>query len=169
MNQNDLPLRGAITQPTLLLMHIMAGRSILTVRSRKTGEHYTFRFSRPAVSKERDGQRARPVWVSLYGGPQGGYLDTDAERRNWTFIGTIWPNHNPFSFSMSSKSKLAATDKAALTAAWMARRLPEHADLLMEQAEWWHEGICGRCGRRLTVPESIESGFGPECRAIVGV
>lgn len=26
-----------------------------------------------------------------------------------------------------------------------------------------HEGQCGRCGRKLTVPESIESGFGPEC------
>jgi len=22
---------------------------------------------------------------------------------------------------------------------------------------------CGRCGRVLTVPESVESGFGPEC------
>ena len=26
-----------------------------------------------------------------------------------------------------------------------------------------HEGKCGRCGRRLTVPESIETGLGPEC------
>ena len=26
-----------------------------------------------------------------------------------------------------------------------------------------HEGKCCRCGRRLTVPESIESGIGPEC------
>lgn len=27
----------------------------------------------------------------------------------------------------------------------------------------WHEGCCGRCGRTLTVPSSIESGYGPEC------
>ena len=26
-----------------------------------------------------------------------------------------------------------------------------------------HEGRCGRCGRALTVPSSIESGIGPEC------
>ncbi len=26
-----------------------------------------------------------------------------------------------------------------------------------------HEGKCGRCGRKLTVPSSIESGIGPEC------
>jgi hypothetical protein len=34
---------------------------------------------------------------------------------------------------------------------------------LPEQVEVHHEGRCGRCGRALTVPESIESGFGPEC------
>lgn len=30
-----------------------------------------------------------------------------------------------------------------------------------------HEGKCGRCGRRLTVPASIESGIGPECSKIL--
>src|SRR5882672_9405186 len=29
--------------------------------------------------------------------------------------------------------------------------------------EIWHSGSCGRCGRTLTVPESVLSGFGPEC------
>lgn len=29
--------------------------------------------------------------------------------------------------------------------------------------EIWHEGRCRRCGRKLTVPESIEAGVGPEC------
>lgn len=26
-----------------------------------------------------------------------------------------------------------------------------------------HSGCCGRCGRKLTVPESIDTGLGPEC------
>lgn len=30
-----------------------------------------------------------------------------------------------------------------------------------------HEGKCGRCGRRLTVPASIDSGIGPECTRIL--
>jgi hypothetical protein len=29
--------------------------------------------------------------------------------------------------------------------------------------EIWHQGRCGKCGKVLTVPKSIESGFGPEC------
>ena len=27
----------------------------------------------------------------------------------------------------------------------------------------YHEGLCGRCGRALTLPKSIISGFGPVC------
>ena len=29
--------------------------------------------------------------------------------------------------------------------------------------EFFHAGRCGRCGRALTVPESVASGYGPEC------
>lgn len=32
----------------------------------------------------------------------------------------------------------------------------------------YHLGRCGRCGRALTVPSSVESGFGPECAGRVG-
>ncbi len=31
--------------------------------------------------------------------------------------------------------------------------------------EVWHTGRCSRCGRLLTVPESIEKGIGPECES----
>lgn len=31
--------------------------------------------------------------------------------------------------------------------------------------EFWHTGRCGRCGRLLTVPSSIEKGIGPECES----
>lgn len=30
--------------------------------------------------------------------------------------------------------------------------------------DMYHHGTCGKCGRRLTSPESIELGIGPECR-----
>jgi hypothetical protein len=32
-----------------------------------------------------------------------------------------------------------------------------------------HAGKCGRCGRKLTVPQSIETGIGPECASIMGL
>ena len=41
-------------------------------------------------------------------------------------------------------------------------------DVLPVKLEIWHEGRCARCNRKLTVPSSIESGFGPECAGKVG-
>lgn len=37
----------------------------------------------------------------------------------------------------------------------------------LDRVEVWHEGSCGRCGRKLTVPSSIETGLGPECAELV--
>ena len=34
---------------------------------------------------------------------------------------------------------------------------------LEDYIELWHEGRCGKCGRVLTVPTSISTGFGPDC------
>ena len=34
---------------------------------------------------------------------------------------------------------------------------------LQDFVEIWHEGKCGKCGRPLTVPSSIENGLGPSC------
>jgi hypothetical protein len=35
--------------------------------------------------------------------------------------------------------------------------------------EFWHEGRCAACARRLTVPQSIATGFGPDCAARFGI
>lgn len=169
-------LRRQITTPTQLLMHIAAGRSVLTVRSNRTGEYYTFRFRRP----DAEPNKRRPIWVSVLGGPEGGYMtpqvkDADAlgvidvQNCAWSFLGTIWPEEGrPWNFNPSGKSKVPHEEKVMGAAHWIARMLPLSVDHLMEEAVWWHEGRCGRCGRRLTVPESIESGFGPECIKHIG-
>lgn len=34
----------------------------------------------------------------------------------------------------------------------------------MPQYQIWHEGVCCRCGRKLTVPNSVHDGIGPECK-----
>jgi len=39
----------------------------------------------------------------------------------------------------------------------------------LAQVELRHDGVCGRCARLLTVPESVDTGFGPHCAAELGV
>lgn len=151
-------LSRQIKQPTMLLLHITAGRSILTVRSHKTMKRYTFRFRRPDA---KPGWQTRPIWISVLGGPEEGHI--------WSFLGTIWPTTQPWKFNLSAKSTVPSEDQSVRAIRWIASHLPNAVDVLMEDADWWHEGRCSRCARRLTVPESIESGFGSECRKEVGL
>lgn len=161
-------LRRPIRTPTQLLAMIIAGRSILTVRSNRSQDRLTFRFRRP----DPEPGKKRPIWVSILGGPEGGFTRSQDEHgpvvelapRAWSFLGTIWPEDGrAWTFRHSHKSKIATDAPVVKAATWIGRMIPFSVDHLMEEAEWWHEGRCGRCGRRLTVPESIESGFGPEC------
>lgn len=38
-----------------------------------------------------------------------------------------------------------------------------------ESVEVWHEGACVKCAKRLTVPASIELGYGPDCAKTLGI
>jgi len=60
-------------------------------------------------------------------------------------------------------SKLAADDMKVKVFVWLFNRHLSTAKELPEKVEFWHEGRCGDCGRRLTVPESIARGIGPIC------
>ena len=64
-------------------------------------------------------------------------------------------------------SPLKEDDVKARGFAWFWRSLNSGRDF-PAGFEFWHEGRCARCSRRLTVPESISSGFGPECIKLVG-
>lgn len=44
---------------------------------------------------------------------------------------------------------------------WVMQRL--RANIMPTGMEIWHEGKCCKCNRKLTDPESIERGIGPEC------
>jgi hypothetical protein len=59
-------------------------------------------------------------------------------------------------------SDLDATDMRVRGFGWLWRRLTQGQDL-PDKVEVWHEGRCGKCSRRLTVPESIATGLGPVC------
>lgn len=64
-------------------------------------------------------------------------------------------------------SPLKEDDVKARGFAWFWRTLTNGRDF-PAGFEFWHEGRCARCSRRLTVPESISSGFGPECIKLAG-
>jgi hypothetical protein len=122
---------------------LLAGNSRTTIRSTKTGQRYTFKVRRPAQDK--------PHFVSVLTG-------SDNEQ-DYSFLGTIFDAQD---YRISRKSIISEKAPSALAFDWFWAQLQKEGEL-PEGLEVYHEGRCGRCGRALTVPESIESGFGPEC------
>jgi hypothetical protein len=118
---------------------IKAGKATFTVKNDATGKRFTFRVRKAGEHK--------PFWfVSVLTG-------TDNEH---SYMGSMKDNMQLFP-TLNSKVKPDA--QAWKTFSW----LMAHVTSLPSNVHIYHEGKCGRCGRTLTVPESISSGFGKEC------
>ena len=121
---------------------IMAGNSTFTIKNDKTGKHYTFTVQKLADKKN---ERKRPIhFVQVLNGGKKCY------------IGTIFSYAK---FVFGQKSSFAKNSIQTKAFDWIFR----NAEQLPEGVHIYHEGSCGRCGRELTNPESIEAGFGPDC------
>ena len=73
-------------------------------------------------------------------------------------MGTIFDAEK---FVHGRKSRVGEDAPSARAFRWIWSRFVSDKDFA--PAEFWHEGRCGRCGRKLTVPASIERGLGPVC------
>lgn len=128
-----------------ILRFLLAGNARVTLVSTKTGARFTYRV------RLKNKESEAPIWfVSLLTGSQN-----DAD---FSYLGTVFDNHR---YRHGKKSSIGRTAPSTLAFAWLFARLAANADL--SDIEVWHEGRCGRCGRSLTVPESIETGLGPIC------
>jgi len=145
-------MRGELTTREAIVKFIEAGNATCTIRSKSTGKRLTFKFSRP----KQEENKPRPIWVSVLTGANN--------NDDYCFMGTVWQGATGYTYRPARQSRIEANAPSTLALSWLLKSLNAGADVnMLRQAEFWHEGRCGRCGRKLTVPESIESGFGPEC------
>lgn len=134
--------RGKLTNPESAMKFILAGSSTVTFRSAETGNRFTFK-----VNKKKD----HDIWfVSLLRGPDN--------NSDYNYMGVITPEHE---FKHTSRSRVSEGSPSFKAFRWSLSQL--NAGNMPKSLEVYHEGRCGRCNRMLTVPESIENGFGPEC------
>jgi len=84
--------------------------------------------------------------------PQGINALVVAEDAEWPLV----------TLQHTAKSAFPAESKPWKAFAYFTRHLLHHGNL-PPALEVWHEGRCGRCGRKLTTPQSVETGFGPVC------
>jgi hypothetical protein len=142
------PSAPAQVAPANVKDFLLAGNATFTVRSAKTSTRFTFKVRKPTADS--------PHFVSLLNGPDN--------ERAYQFVGTIFANGT---YSHGLRSKISAEAPSAKAARWVVERVIAGKELT--NCELWHEGRCGKCGRKLTVPESIELGLGPECASRMGL
>ena len=124
----------------------LAGRAIFTIENPK-GERYTFRI------KEGKKTPGRPACFF------GGILTGSDNTNDYRFVGIV--DAQTMRLRATAKG-LASTAQAFKTLDWLLM-VVDGKRTLPEGYKVFHAGRCGRCGRLLTVPESIISGIGPEC------
>ena len=162
---NGIKLRDFTTGPGRQLKNwadirdfIFAGHAIFTLRSLKTGMRYTYEVKVKKADIEREYPLATndiTYFVSVLRGPD----NTD----HFSYAGVL---RRPGRFWITQASRVLRSAGSVKALLWFLDALAHERLVLDGQLEVWHEGKCCCCGRRLTVPESILSGWGPTCRKV---
>lgn len=126
---------------------IFAGNARFTLVSKVTGARFTYRL--------RASEKGDVFFASLLTG-------SDNEN-SYSYLGIIKADHDGWQdhaeLRSTRKSRISPQAPGFRALEWFLRHIGHDA------VECHHEGRCGKCGRALTVPESIETGLGPVCAA----
>jgi Family of unknown function (DUF6011) len=127
---------------------LFAGKATITLESAKTGKHFTYKIRKPWENKEQ-------WFVDLLIGSNN--------ESDFSYLGMI-TTESGFSLAQFKETKKSTVDNRAPSFRGFQYMLHYiNKEEMPQQMLIYHEGRCGRCNRKLTVPESIESGFGLEC------
>lgn len=144
--------------------HILAGKAIFTIKLGKGKEslkdakpHYTYKVRyKPATMFSKE-----VFFVSLLTGPDN--------TKSYTYMGCL--DRETGYVRLTAKSKYQEESAPLVALRKVLYRLWRNELEMVLAAEWdlQHCGFCMKCMKTLTVPESIASGYGPECSKRMGI
>lgn len=135
--ENETPIMDAHAA----VEFVLAGKAKITLRSEKTGKHYTYKI------KKGDAD----VW----------FVSRLTADNCYRYLGTIFPDE----FRSTRKSdhlKYHWLKESFDAFDWFWRRLNQDQKI-PDGVKLFHAGRCAACGLELTDPTSIKIGFGPDC------
>jgi len=133
---------------------IKAGRAKFTLKDKISGKRFTFK-----VTQHHDKEQHLYIVSVLTG--------TD-NNNDYTYLGLLDDN----GFRETHRSRVGYMYKNTRDAfVWFLRLIEvmRSDEDLAPNMRFYHAGCCGRCGKTLTVPESIKTGYGPECSVYIGI
>jgi hypothetical protein len=136
-----------------------AGRAIFTLAvpegfqrdHSEVRSHYTFRI----VFKEKNDRFPEAWFVNMLSGPDN--------LSDYTPLGMLNPETGAVRLTRNSRLTDESWPVRLVRRVFAALWAGEDDKIEAAGFELMHSGRCGRCGRLLTTPESIEAGLGPVC------
>lgn len=137
---------------TNLLSFILAGNATFTVTNESTGNRFTYRIRKAGYGtttfKDSD-----VFYISVLTGSDN--------TSSYQYLGTYF-NGTSKTYVHSGKSKIGISADSNRVLTWFFNHFIKNTSKY-PTVKVYHSGKCGKCGKKLTTPESIESGLGPHC------
>lgn len=121
--------------------YILGGHGTVTLES-DSGVHHSYSFS---------SNELKPDYLWIY---------TLTPNNEWVYVGYYHTQKQIFKLTAKSTYKVDSPIVKGIAYIFKMILKPDYSDPRMHLL---HEGICARCGRPLTNPDSIELGLGPYC------
>lgn len=155
----DADMIGQLVYPGEIRKYILGGNSTFTLRSvQDPTRRFTYKVKSSVEDRANNwstgNQNKNFYFVSLLTGGDN--------ESSYTYMGVI-ERHGitgEYLFRTTAKSTIKGPPLDVFIHMWKGI---ENCATLPSNMEFWHEGICCMCGRKLTVPSSVEAGIGPEC------
>ena len=153
LKEYQLEYKHQLTDVNNIKKFILAGKAIFTLESTRTGNWFTYKVNKKEFKNRETGEVEKIYYfVSILRGPRN---DSD-----YTYLGIINPK---FYVNTTSKSKIS-NDSISFKALHFFVSYLRKGEL-HDEINFYHEGVCGKCGRKLTTPSSVSVGLGPICRS----
>ncbi len=140
------------------LRYMLAGKSEFTMLSIKSGVRLRYKLTKKESKyKGEDGASEFIYFLNTF---------TDGDMQ---YAGVLFYNddNNTFNFGKGARGKLQPSHLNVRSILYVLNNLTKgNEDLALKV---YHSGKCGRCGRKLTTPESVLTGLGPTCSKVAGV
>lgn len=146
--------RDGLIEQDKALEFMLAGKCECVLHSTKTNEDFRFEIIKRQTEKDKN----KFIYFLNY------CLGHDKN-----YAGVVWfdDKTDEFRFSQGAKGQMTGNEIPIRSLIFVLNKLlrEEHVNNLLV----YHVGKCGRCGKKLTTPESILTGLGPTCCKHLGI
>lgn len=136
------------------LAYMLAGKSEFTLHSTKVNKDFYYKLTKKA---KLDNNEEYIYFLNIKQGSE------------WVYAGVVWYDNkdNTFKFAKGAKGTLDNNNLNVKSLLFVLNKLYRKEEV--QHCLVFHSGKCGVCGKKLTTPESILTGLGPQCAKRVGI